>query len=60
MRSSTSEITTKLVPPRLLSLEQCLEFIADDEFLEATPKGLRLRKRVLRATNRPSRRKEDS
>ncbi len=58
MRSSTAEITTKLVPPRVLSLEQCLEFIADDELLEVTPKNLRLRKRVLRASERPFRRKE--
>ena len=58
MRSSTSEITTKLVPPRVLSLEQCLEFIAEDELLEVTPKNLRLRKRVLKAADRPVRRKE--
>ncbi len=60
MRSSTAEITTKLVPPRVLSLEQCLEFIADDELLEATPKGLRLRKRTLKASERPVRRRENS
>ena len=60
MRSSTSEITTKLVPPRVMSLEQCLEFIAEDELLEVTPKSLRLRKRILRASDRPVRRREDA
>ncbi len=58
MRSSTSEITTKLVPPRVLSLEQNLEFIAEDELLEVTPKSLRLRKRILKANERPVRRRE--
>ena len=37
----------RLIPPRQLSLEQCLEFLADDELLEVTPKSLRLRKRIL-------------
>jgi len=60
MRSSTAEITTKLVPPRLMSLEQCLEFIAEDELLEVTPASLRLRKRVLRASERPVRRREET
>ncbi|MDN5361855.1 MAG: GTP-binding protein [Moorella sp. (in: firmicutes)] len=45
VRSSTADIAIKLVPPREMSLEQCLEFIADDEFLEVTPKSLRMRKR---------------
>jgi len=44
MRSSTSEVSTKLTPFRLMSLEQCMEFIADDELLEVTPKSLRMRK----------------
>jgi GTP-binding protein len=44
MRSSTSEVATKLTPHRLMSLEQCMEFIADDELLEVTPKSLRMRK----------------
>lgn len=47
VRSSTSEITVKLTPPRQMSLEQCLEFIADDELLEVTPASLRMRKRTL-------------
>ena len=46
-RSSTSEITVGLVPARLLSLEQALEFVRDDECLEVTPKSLRLRKVTL-------------
>jgi GTP-binding protein len=45
MRSSTADIAVKLSPPREMSLEQCLEFIADDELLEVTPKSLRMRKK---------------
>jgi len=52
MRSSTSEVTVRLIPPRSLSLEQSLEFIRDDELAEVTPKSLRLRKRVLQASRR--------
>ena len=47
MRASGSDEALRLVPPRNLSLEQCLEFLADDELLEVTPKSLRLRKRLL-------------
>ena len=47
IRSSTSEVTVKLIPPRLLSLEQALEFIRDDECVEVTPSSVRLRKVVL-------------
>ena len=47
MRASGSDEALRLVPPRTLSLEQCLEFLADDELLEVTPKSLRLRKRLL-------------
>jgi GTP-binding protein len=46
MRSSTADIATKLNPPREMSLEQCLEFIGDDELLEITPKNLRMRKKA--------------
>ena len=46
-RASGSDEALRLVPPRQLSLEQCLEFLADDELLEVTPKNLRLRKRIL-------------
>ena len=47
MRASGSDEALRLVPPRILSLEQCLEFLADDEILEVTPESLRLRKRIL-------------
>ncbi len=47
MRASGSDDALRLTPPRQLSLEQCLEFLADDELLEVTPENLRLRKRVL-------------
>ena len=47
MRASGSDEALRLVPPRILSLEQCLEFLADDELLEVTPENLRLRKRIL-------------
>ena len=47
MRSSTADISVRLTPPILLSLEQSLDFLADDELLEVTPKALRLRKRFL-------------
>lgn len=44
IRSSTSDMAAKLTPPRLMALEQCLEFINDDELVEVTPKSLRMRK----------------
>ena len=47
MRASGSDEALRLVTPRHLSLEQCLEFLADDELLECTPENLRLRKRLL-------------
>ena len=47
MRASGSDESLRLVPPRNMSLEQCLEFLADDELLEVTPENLRLRKRIL-------------
>ncbi|HCG00252.1 MAG TPA: translational GTPase TypA, partial [Chloroflexi bacterium] len=47
MRSSTSEILVRLTPATLLSLEQSLDFIQDDELVEVTPQNIRLRKRVL-------------
>ena len=46
-RASGSDEALRLVPPRQMSLEQCLEFLADDELLEVTPKSLRLRKAIL-------------
>ena len=47
MRASGSDEALRLVPPKQMSLEQCLEFLADDELLEVTPENLRLRKREL-------------
>ncbi len=47
MRSKSSDGTVQLTPPTILSLEQCIDFIEDDELLEVTPKNLRLRKRAL-------------
>ena len=47
MRASGSDEALRLTTPRVFSLEQCLEFLADDELLECTPKSLRIRKRIL-------------
>ena len=47
MRSSTADITVKLIKPQILSLEESLDIISDDELIEITPKNLRLRKRIL-------------
>ena len=55
MRASTADEAMRLVPPKELSLEQAIEFIADDELVEVTPQNIRLRKRVLRSNDRPKR-----
>ncbi|HYG99614.1 MAG TPA: translational GTPase TypA [Terriglobales bacterium] len=55
MRSSTADEAIRLVPFRPLNLEQAIEFIADDEYVEVTPKALRLRKKILQANRRPRR-----
>jgi GTP-binding protein len=52
MRSSTAEDAAKLTPPRIMNLEQSLEWIREDELLEVTPKSLRLRKRALSGRRR--------
>ncbi len=52
MRASTSDEAIRLVPPRLLNLEQALEFIRDDELVEVTPQSIRLRKKVLKSNQR--------
>ena len=52
MRASGSDEALRLTPPRQMSLEQCLEFLADDELLEVTPQNLRLRKRILSHADR--------
>jgi GTP-binding protein len=57
MRASTSDIAVRLTPPVILSLEQSLDFIEDDELLEVTPKAIRLRKRLLSMDERAKERK---
>ena len=49
MRSSSADEALRLTPPREMSLEECLEFIADDELVEITPKSIRMRKEILDA-----------
>ena len=59
MRASTSDATVTLRPPRALSLDQLIEFIAEDELVEVTPNSIRLRKQELDAGKRiAARRKE--
>jgi GTP-binding protein len=53
MRASTADEAIRLIPPRLLSLEQAIEFINDDELVEVTPRHTRLRKRILPGNMRP-------
>jgi len=55
MRASTADEAIRLVPPRILNLEEALEFINDDELVEVTPASIRLRKRILAANRRPRR-----
>jgi GTP-binding protein len=55
MRSSTADEAIRLIPPREMTLEKAIEFIADDEYVEITPKSIRLRKKVLEAKKRPKR-----
>ncbi|MBV9759608.1 MAG: translational GTPase TypA [Acidobacteriaceae bacterium] len=52
MRASTSDEAIRLVPPRILNLEQAIEFIREDELVEVTPKSIRLRKKILKANQR--------
>ena len=52
MRASTSDEGIRLIPPRILNLEQAIEFIRDDEFVEVTPGSIRLRKKVLKSNQR--------
>lgn len=53
MRAAGSDDTLQLVPQRVLNLEQSIEFIREDEFVEVTPKSIRLRKKILEANKRP-------
>ena len=58
MRASTADEAIRIIPPRKLSLEQSIEFINDDELVEVTPKGIRLRKRILAGNMRPKKERE--
>ncbi|MEK6538067.1 MAG: translational GTPase TypA [Nitrospirota bacterium] len=53
MRASSSDDNIQLIPPKILNLEQALDFIKEDELVEVTPKSIRLRKKVLDANKRP-------
>jgi GTP-binding protein len=53
MRAASADEAMRLIPVKDLSLEQALEFIADDELVEVTPQSIRLRKRVLKSNERP-------
>ena len=52
MRASSADDAIRLVPPRILNLEQAIEFIREDELVEITPSAIRLRKKVLKANQR--------
>ena len=52
MRSSSADDAVRIIPPRILNLEQSIEFIKEDEFVEVTPLSIRLRKKVLKANQR--------
>jgi GTP-binding protein len=52
MRASTADEAIRLVPPKILNLEQAIEFINEDEYVEVTPKSIRLRKKILKANQR--------
>jgi GTP-binding protein len=60
MRSSTAEATVTLRPPRPLSLDQSIEFIAEDELVEVTPENIRLRKMELDANRRLSNQRREN
>ena len=52
MRASSSDIAVQLEPPRLMTLEQTLEWIDEDELVEVTPESIRIRKKILDHSNR--------
>jgi GTP-binding protein len=58
MRASTSDMAVQLAPPRLMTLEQCLEWIEDDELVEVTPASIRIRKKILDHSTREVARKK--
>jgi GTP-binding protein len=52
MRASTSDDAIRLIPPKVLNLEQAIEFVREDEMVEVTPKSIRLRKKILKSNQR--------
>ena len=52
MRAANADDALQLIPPRIMSLEQAIEFIKEDELIEVTPKSIRLRKKILQANRR--------
>ena len=52
MRASNADEALQLIPPKIMSLEQAIEFIKEDELVEVTPKSIRLRKKILQAGKR--------
>jgi GTP-binding protein len=52
MRASTADEAIRLVPPRILNLEQAIDFVRDDELVEVTPQSIRLRKKILKFNQR--------
>jgi GTP-binding protein len=58
MRSSNKDIEVRLTPPREMSLDEAIEYLAEDELLEVTPKNFRIRKRILNTEERQKRTKK--
>jgi GTP-binding protein len=58
MRAANADEALQLVPARIMSMEQAIEFIREDELVEVTPQSIRLRKKVLEANRRPKGNKE--
>jgi GTP-binding protein len=52
MRAANADDALQLIPPRIMGLEQAIEFIKEDELIEVTPKSIRMRKKILEATKR--------
>ena len=57
MRAAGSDDALQLIPPKVMSLEQAIEFIKEDELVEVTPQSVRIRKKVLDSNKRPKYRK---
>ena len=53
MRAAGSDDALQLIPPKILSLEQAIEFIREDELVEVTPSSVRIRKKILESNKRP-------